>query len=327
MENILARIGRMGFIILVGIFLITYVALGILYFQQEPKQKGLKEQINSLLIVVAKPLPSVEKLKAEYNEVNRSLAPLSVPAVISVLVGIGAESGINVRPDGGKFNVPAPGNPVEAKIGEGDYQVLPLKNIRVQGDYDSVMAFIADLDSGKTMKTMVLTNVNISWTEIRYEGEEAARRAEFRAVSAAVIEMMVDNALTEISNPIDYATDNATNYMGDDPNTEGTLEGFPDITTTAAEKGYTGTGTPKDGCVLYQHDKISTDNATQFETVSYITMLTTEYYYTCEADGTVRQFDGADIATATEYLGSAESKIETVATLEVDLYTKPLGGG
>jgi hypothetical protein len=182
------------------------------------------------------------------------------------------------------------------------------------------MAFISDLDSGKTMKTMVLKKADIGWTALAVKPEEQERRGEFRSVSVAVIAMMTDN-ITEIPNPISYAGGTATNYMGDDLDTEETVEGFPDITTTAAERGYAGTGTPRDGYVLYGHDKISTDNTTQFETVSYIHLLTTEYYYTCEADGTVRQFDGPDVATAIEYVD-----IETVATLDVDLYTKPLEG-
>jgi len=135
-------------------------------------------------------------------------------------------------------------------------------------------------------------------------------------VSVAVIAMMTENGLSVLPVPLEYAGGTATNDMGSTLTT-----GFPDITTTAAEKGYTGTGTPRDGYVLYEHDEVSTDNTTQFETVSYIHLLTTEYYYTCEADGTVRQFDGADVATVMEYVD-----IETVATLDVDLYTKPLGG-
>ena len=139
-------------------------------------------------------------------------------------------------------------------------------------------------------------------------------------VSLAVVDMMTDNGLSAIPNPMNFAGGIATNLMGDDPDTEETVEGFPDYTTAVVDKGYTGTGniTPSDGYVLYEHDRISTDNTTQFETVSYVTTLTTRYYYTCEADGTVRQFDGPDVATATEYLN-----IETVAALDVDLYTKP----
>jgi len=293
----------MGFLILVGIFLIVYVALGFLYFQQGAKQEDLREQINNLRVVVSKQLPSDEKLTEEYDDVNSVLLPLEIPAAIAILVEIAGESGINVDPASGKFNVPAPGGTVKQTVGGGTYQVLPFRNIKVQGDYDSVMAFLSDLDSGKTMKTMVLTKADISWTALVVSPGERVRGEEFRNVSLAVIAMMTDN-ITEIPDPINYAGGTATNYMGDDPDTEETVEGFPDITTTAAEKGYTGTGTPRDGYVLYEQDKIPTDNTTHFETVSYMPALTTEYYYTCEADGTVRQFDGTDVATATEYPNS-----------------------
>jgi hypothetical protein len=50
-------------------------------------------------------------------------------------------------------------------------------------------------------------------------------------------------------------------------------------------------------------------------------MPTTKYYYTCEWDGTVRQFDGPDVATAMEF-----TNIDTVATLNVEIYTKTLEG-
>ena len=51
--------------------------------------------------------------------------------------------------------------------------------------------------------------------------------------------------------------------------------------------------------------------------MSYLTELAAGYYYTCEADGTVRQWDDADLTTATEYLN-----IETVVTVDIAIYTK-----
>ena len=316
----------MGLVILIGICLIIYVALGYVYFQQEPKQKDLTQQITQTSIIVARPLPGAGKLQAEYEAVNGALAPLPVPEVLDIIVGIARESGIDVTPDGGKFNIPPPGSPTSRKIGDASYQVLSIGDIRAQSDYENIMAFIADLDSGETLETLVLKRVSYSWTEVSYEGEEADRRAEFREVASAVNAMMTGNALTEIPDPIDYASGDATNYMGDNSSTVAVLEGFPDITTTAAEKGYSGNTTLKDGYLLYQHDKVSTDNTTQFETVDYMSILTTEYYYTCEPEGTVRQFDGPNIATATEYLGSEPTKIETVVSLDVELYTKPQEG-
>lgn len=314
----------MGFLVLIGILIIIYIALGFIYLQQGTKQVDLSEQIAQISIIVSKPLPGAEKLRAEYDEMNLSLAPLSVPEVLEAIVSIASEDGINVNPEAGKFNIPSPGGPAERTVGEGTYLVLSVGSIKVQGDYENVMAFISDLDLGETMPNMVLKKVDIRQVEVAYEDEEAVRRAEFREVSAAVLAMMAANGLTEIPDPKNYEGNVATNYMGDDPDTEEEVEGFPDVATTAAEKGYTGTSTPKDGYILYQHDLISTDNSTEYVPVNYFNVLTTQYYYTCEADGTVRQFDGPDLTTAIEYSGSEESKTETLAILGVDLYTKPL---
>jgi len=322
MENLITRLRRMGFLFLIGFLLIIYIAFGFIYLQQAPQQSKLKEQITKLSLVVARPLPSAEKLRAEYDEVNRCLAPMTDTKAIDTLVGIAKENGIDVDLKSGKLDVPSAARRGE-KMGGGNYQVLSFKGISVQADYDNVMAFISDLDSGKTLKTMVLKRVATSEKEIKFEGEEGDRRAEFRNVVSKVIAMMTANGLLEIPNPMNYSGGIATNLMGDNPDTAEAVEGFPDITTTVTDKGYIGTGSPRDGYVLYGHDKISTDDATEFEPVSYITTLTTKYYYTCEADGTVRQFDGANVVTATEYLTSEESKIETVATVDIDIYTKP----
>ena len=130
-------------------------------------------------------------------------------------------------------------------------------------------------------------------------GEEEARRTEYHNVSSAVIAMMVDDALATIPNPADYATGTAQNkmtYVAGPP-----VEGFPDFTTTAAAKGYTGAGSPNPGYVLYRHDKIDPANTANYSTVSYVTMSETTYYYTCEPDGTIRQFDGSDVSTAFEH--------------------------
>ncbi len=321
-KNLITRFRRIGVLLLIGLILIIYIAFGFIYLQQGAQQEELKEQNTKLTLVVSRPVPSVEKLQAEYEEINQALAPMTDSAAITMLVGIAEQSGIDISEASGKFRVPT-ASVRKVNVGGGTYQVLTFSSIRVQGDYESVTAFISDLDSGKTLKTMVLTGVTTSEVEVAFTGEEADRRTEFRTVVSAVINMMDDNALSEIPNPMSFAGGVAANITGDDPATAVTVEGFPDVTTTAAEKGYSGNVTPRDGYVLYGHDKISTDNTTQFETVSYITTLTTKYYYTCEADGTVRQFDGANVATSTEYVGSEAFKIEVVVTVDVDIYIKP----
>jgi len=320
-KNLITRFGSTGALFLIGFILIIYVAFGFLYLQQGAQQSEFQKQIVKLGAVVAKPLPSSEELQTEYDNVTEKLAPMTEYEAIGLIVAIAEESGIDVDEDSGKFRVPQV-RFSQMGVGGSTYQVLSFGNIRVQGDYDSVMAFISDLDSGETLKTMVLKKVDSSEVEVMFTGEEADRRTEFRSVVSAVLDMMEDNALSEIPNPMNFAGGVAANLTGDDPDTEEVIEGFPDILTIAILKGYSGNATPRGGYVLYDHDKISTDNTTQFETVSYITMLTTKYYYTCEADGTVRQFDGANVVTATEYLGSEEFKPETRATVDVDIYIK-----
>lgn len=319
--GLIARLRRTGTLFLIGFFLILYVALGIVFIQQSPKQRDLEQQIVKLRGVVASPLPSVEKLKAEFEEVNKALAPIAVPDALDVIVGIARRSGIDVS--GGKLLIPAPpGKTVKTKVGDGSYEVLPIKGIQVQGSHESVMAFISDLNTGKTLKTMVLKSVQISPVEEKFKGEEADRRTEFRTVIAAVQKMMADNGLSAIPNPINYAGKVSTNLMGDDPTTVGTVEGFPDSTTTAISKGYTGTGSLRLGYVLYRHDKVDTKAPAGFISVTYWNLLKAKYYYTCEADGTVRQFNGPDVTKAIEYTGTAESIMETVATVEIDLYAR-----
>ena len=51
-----------------------------------------------------------------------------------------------------------------------------------------------------------------------------------------------------------------------------------------------------------------------------MTTLKTKYYYTVEADGTIRQFSGPDVKTASEYVYAKGPRVETVANIDVDIY-------
>ncbi len=315
MQVLLARIRRLGFIVTLGVCVIVYLGLGSVYIQQGPKQKELEKQIMQTMMVVNKPLPSMEELQAKYDDVNVALAPMGRPEALAKIVEIAENSGINVSPESRKFQVNPPSQSGQKKIGEGIYQVLSFNNIKAQGDFDAVMNFVSDLDKGTTVKTLILKKADFRWVEISLDSEEKARRAEFRAVIQAVAEMMSENNLDAIPQPVASDKNLAVNDMA----------AFPDVATTIKSKGYTGTGKPRDGYVLYGHDRIIADNTTEYETVGYIDVPSTEYYYTCERDGSVRQFDGPDLETASEYLGSEEMVYETVATVSVDLYTKSAG--
>ena len=317
---LIKRLWPTGALVLAGFIVIIFVAFGFLYFQQGMQQGEFERQIVKLNPIVSKPLPP-DKNRAIYAEVSKNLTPKSDQYYVGTIVGIAEKSGIDIDPSSNKLVIHPPTSS-QATVGGGTYHLVSLNNMRVQGDYDNVMAFISDLDSGTTLPTMVLTRVAISETVFRFAGEEGARRAEFRNVAAAMTKMMSDNGLMLIPEPIKFDDGLATNLMGDDPNTEDTVEGFPDATTSIVDKGYTGNVTPRGGYVLYNHDKIDPVDSTKFSTVNYFNLLTTTYYYTSEDNGTVRQFDGADISTAIEYPGSEETKIETVVMVDIVIYTK-----
>jgi len=297
--------------VVIGVCIIIYVGLGIVYIQQGPKQKEIDDKIRKTMAVVNKPLPSMEELQARYDAVNEALEPMEIPQALEVIVSIARENGIDVQPENGKFSINAPGPPKQQKMAQRTYNVLSFSNIKARGDFDTVMNFVSDLDAGSTLETMLVRRVDIDWVPVNLSEEEAARRAEFHAVIQAVAAMMEDNNLDGIPNPIRFAGRVAVNEMS----------AFPDVTTSAAEKGYTGTGAPSDGYVLYGHARVTTDNTSDYEVGNYIDVPVTQYYYICEADGTVRQFDGPELATAIEYFGSEEKVFETVAKLAIDLYT------
>jgi len=136
-------------------------------------------------------------------------------------------------------------------------------------------------------------------------GADEARRTEKRNVESAIMALMCENGLTHVPCPKKYSDGNAYNDMrnfpdthsddtdGDDPDAVPDKAVDPDGTSYA----YPGDG---DGYVLFGHDIVADNSATS--RVNYVTMMTTAYYYTCEIDGTVRQWNGPDVSTAIEYV-------------------------
>ncbi len=169
-KNLLIRFRQSGVLVLIGFFLIIYIAFGFVYWQQGSEQRELEEQSAKISLIVAKPLPSEEKLQADYDKVNSALTSITDSGdAIAMLVGIAEKSGIDVDSDSGKLVVPS-AQVGEEKVGGGTYQVFSFKNISVQGDYSNVMAFISDLDSGETQETIVLRRVDIKQIEVKGEG-------------------------------------------------------------------------------------------------------------------------------------------------------------
>ena len=105
------------------------------------------------------------------------------------------------------------------------------------------------------------------------KGEEEARKTEFHDVSSAVIAMMTDNNISSIPNVIGSCTTD--------------MAAFPDTTTLAADKGL-GAG-DGNGYMLFGHDMTADGAVTDLE--RYVHTQNTTWQYTCEADGTVHQWE------------------------------------
>ena len=126
-------------------------------------------------------------------------------------------------------------------------------------------------------------------------GEEEARKDERHNIQIAMISLMIENKLSAIPNPIDYASGTASNDM----------TAIPDITSIcgSADKALDPIGDvygvgDKNGYMLYGCD--ITADAAASPTWNYVTRTTTKYYYACEWDGTIRQW--SDAAMSTEYV-------------------------
>ena len=122
-------------------------------------------------------------------------------------------------------------------------------------------------------------------------GPDEARKTEKRNLEAAVINLMVENNLAAIPNPVDTTPTNSMTAFPDATSAV-TVDKVNDPTLTAYQAG------DQDGYILYQHDKTADNAATVLH--NYVNFAETTYFYTVDADGTVHQW--ADAAkTGGEY--------------------------
>ena len=312
MKKLIIRLRRMSVLLFIGILAIICVGLAIVYFQQGVKQKELEAQISKMNVTLLKPLSSTEQLMAEYDESQHALASLTQEQIIDLLADIAADSGIDINPASRRYVIPslsAQNVVKEVKVGNGKYQVTSLKNVMVQGDYASVMNFISSLESGTMLKGLVINKLTLGENEVTGN------------VASAVKEMMQAHNIDRIPNSVPYSQGIAVNDMNV----------FPDSTTTPSEKGTDVFGGTVSGYRLFGDEVIVDINGNGvldrvdwdgIISVNHINVEKTKYYYTCEADGTVRQFDGPDIATAREFSDTDIDEVimETVVTVDIDVY-------
>ncbi len=320
LRNLLVRYGAMGVLIFVGCLLIVYAGLIIIFMQQDTKQVELEGQIERTSAIIAKPMSDASELEAEYQDVLTKLEPLTRDEAIALLVGIAAKHGVDVGSEAGGLVIPpasietGPGT-----IGDGNYQVMSFDEISIQSSYENVIALINDLDSGATMETMVLTGFVILSLEGTGgdpggDAERLVRAAEFDLVQTAVRAMMAANNLNSIPNPVSEAIGIASNNMAAFPDPFSGWLGSPGGKTFDARGGSYGAGDAI-GYVLIDHDDAA-DGSTGGR-VDYIGLPRTEYFYTCETDGTISQFPASDLSG--EEPETAPSDVSAV--LSVDIYS------
>ena len=145
-------------------------------------------------------------------------------------------------------------------------------------------------------------------------GEEEARTVEYNTVRLGVTALMVENGLADIPDPSNAysATGTATNDMDEFPDTTATLATKgADAVFVAAAIAAADITAEVTGYLLYGNQiVIDVDRDGEYDvgvdsinTVNTVSTNPLTYYYTCEADGTIRQFnmDDLDHADIEEY--------------------------
>ena len=130
-------------------------------------------------------------------------------------------------------------------------------------------------------------------------GETEARQTEYQTIQTAVHQMMVDNEISSIPNPaFPFSGSAGTNDMTGFPDSTSEWTGTPGGKTTDPD-GLAYAAGDDEGYLLQDHDK--TGGGSAGPSVDYVAMSTSAYYYTCETDGTVRQWSDASLTTEYTY--------------------------
>jgi len=127
-------------------------------------------------------------------------------------------------------------------------------------------------------------------------GKEEAADTEFANVQTAVIAMMVDNQLSELTNPVDTIR---TNKMSEFPDEISSWDAVADPLQgkKTDPDGVDYAAGDKAGYILYGHDIHGGDGVPPVggaaPLVSYVAAETTAYWYTVDESGTVTQYPTA----------------------------------
>jgi len=147
--------------IIIGVFVIIYASLGMVYFNRHSQSHDLASQITLKRTILQKPQPNVKELnaqlsqaKAEIEEIQTSLPyPGQGIDIYSALVDLGRKWNIAI------LNVAA-SLPIPPNDGEGG-PTLPY-SLTIEGSQDDTLAFISSLIQGsELLQGLELQKINV----------------------------------------------------------------------------------------------------------------------------------------------------------------------
>lgn len=149
--------------LLIGIFIIIYAALGLVYFQKQAERRDLDLQIIPIRTVLEKPAPNLQELEAELAKAENQLEtkwasfPSSEQGIELYDALVDMAQGNNVK----VVSVVA-SKPVEKEDGGISYTLLPF-NLNVQGSQSNILAFVSSLSRGPgLLQSSEVKSINIS---------------------------------------------------------------------------------------------------------------------------------------------------------------------
>jgi hypothetical protein len=156
MNQLTARLKVLAFPLLMGLLVIIFVAIGVVYLRQGGEQEQLRLDIAQQSRIVARAQQSAEGVEERFKMVQEAIPPadLEETSVYEVILDVAERSGVtasvSLNSDSRK------------KVGKTTYRVLAF-TVTAQGSPDAVRDFIEALDREQiTLPTLVLDSLKLS---------------------------------------------------------------------------------------------------------------------------------------------------------------------
>jgi len=147
--------------LIIGIFVIIYAALGMVYFNKHNESSDVASQITLKRTILQKPQPNINELNTQLKESKAALEAIqtSLPNpgqgidIYNALLDLGRKWNINI------LNILA-SSPIPPKDGEGG-PTLPY-SLTIKGSQDNTLGFISSLiQSTELLQGLELQNINV----------------------------------------------------------------------------------------------------------------------------------------------------------------------